>query len=298
MRWKLFIVGVLLGSLAFHTLITNAEPRDAMPVAFMTQFDGSAFAGTDCGPAAVAMAINYATGEHLKPLEVRQAIAKLSGAGYAANPSSGTAIGDLARIARAHDVEVFAGDGPSSTGWGPERIRKHLAEGHTVIALTRLALLPGYSPTSQFDHYILLIGTSGSGYVYNDPGMSAGAKRTISEQQLQTAQRTSSVPGQGVALAGPKGSTPAGSSTDALSTFTVTVARGDTLSQIAERFGLAQKDIVALNRATVPNVDRIQIGQVLTLPAPPRPAATVTPTRAPNGTAPKPSTPRLRVKTE
>src|SRR5262245_43389691 len=151
MRWKLFILGILIGSLAFETLVSWAEPQNAMPVAFMTQFDGSAFADTDCGPTAVAMAINYATGEHLKPLEVRKAIAKLPGAGYAANPTSGTAIGDLARVARAHNVDVFAGDGPSSIGWGPERIRKHLADGHTVIVLARLALLPGYKPTSQVD---------------------------------------------------------------------------------------------------------------------------------------------------
>ena len=96
MPWKLFFVGVLLGSLAFQTLITNAEPQpDTMAVPFLTQFDGSPYAATDCGPASVAMAINYATGEHLKPLEVRQAIMKLPGGAYAANTNSGTAVGDL-----------------------------------------------------------------------------------------------------------------------------------------------------------------------------------------------------------
>ena len=274
MPWKLFIVGVLLGSLAFQNFIANADQQDALPVAFMTQFDGSAFAGTDCGPASVAMAINYATGEHLKPLEVRQAIAKLPGAGYASNPSSGTAIGDLARIARAHKVEVFAGDGPSSTGWGPERIRKHLAEGHPVIVLVRLAFLPGYAPTSTFDHYILLTGASGKGYTYNDPGLSVGAKRTISEQQLQTAQRNSSVPGQGAAFGGPKSAAP---STPPAQTFIVTIAKGDTLSELAARYSVPIKDILALNR-TVVNVDRIQAGQALTLPGKPPATATATAT--------------------
>src|SRR3954463_15733606 len=99
MHWKLFIVGALIGSLAFQTFISNADQPDTLPVAFLTQLDGSAYAGTDCGPASVAMAINYATGyatgEHTRPLDVRQAIAKLPGGGYAANPNSGTAIGDL-----------------------------------------------------------------------------------------------------------------------------------------------------------------------------------------------------------
>jgi LysM repeat protein len=279
MPWKLFIVGVLLGSLAFQTFITNADQPDALPVAFMQQFDGSAYAGTDCGPASVAMAINYATGEHLKPLDVRLAITKLPGGQYASNPGSGTAIGDLARIARAHDVEVVMGDGPSSTGWGPERIRKHLAEGHPVIVLVKLAFLPGYSATSTFDHYVLLTGASGKGYTYNDPGMSAGAKRTISEQQLQTAQRNSSVPGQGAAFGGPKSAAPA--APPAL-TFNVTVAKGDTLSELAAKYSVPLKEIVALNR-TVVNVDRIQAGQVLQLPG--KPPATPTVVASPTSVA-------------
>src|ERR1051326_3526290 len=111
------------------------------------------------------MAIDYATGEKLTPLQAPQALIKLPGAGYAANPDSGTAIGDLARVARAHNVETFMGDGAASTGWGPERIRSHLNQGHPVIVLTRLAYLPGYKPTSQVDHYILLIGATASGYI-------------------------------------------------------------------------------------------------------------------------------------
>jgi LysM repeat protein len=261
------------------------------------------FGPTDCGPASVAMAINYATGKSLKPLEVRKAIAKLPGAGYAANPNSGTAIGDLARIARANGVEVFMGDGAASVGWGPERIRKHLGEGHTVIVLTRLAQLPGYSPTSQVDHYILLTGANATGYSYNDPGQGNGANRTIGERQLQLAQRSTSVPGQGIALAGPNGGAKgAAAAAPPQPTFSVTVAKGDTLSQLAEKFAVSQKDIVALNG--LPNPHRIQVGQVLKLPgeepkpAPtPEPSPTAQPRPAP---APKPkaSSTQLKVRAE
>src|SRR5260370_17585334 len=104
MRWKLFIAGVLLGSLAFQTLTTNAEQRDALSVPFASQFDGSPFAATDCGPASVAMAINYATGEHLSPFLARQAIIHLPGGGYAANPASGTPIQHLAPLAWLHTL--------------------------------------------------------------------------------------------------------------------------------------------------------------------------------------------------
>ncbi|MDQ3811681.1 MAG: LysM peptidoglycan-binding domain-containing protein, partial [Chloroflexota bacterium] len=279
MRWKLFIVGVLLGSLAFQSLTTSADQASGMSVPFLTQFDGSAYAGTNCGPASVAMAINYATGKSLKPIDVRQAIIKLPGGGYAASTESGTAVGDLARVARANGVEVFMGDGPGSTGWGPERIRKHLGEGHTVIVLVRLAYMPGYSGSSQFDHYVLLIGATASGYVYNDPGLSAGARRTIGEQQLRLAQRNTSVPTQGAAFAGPSGARAAVAESSGQSVvaaqpaFTITVAPGDTLSQLAERYGVAQKDIVALNRAVIANVNLIKAGQVLALPESARPSS-------------------------
>jgi hypothetical protein len=266
MRWRWYLVGGLIGSLLFSSLVSSAAQPDHLPVPFASQFDGSAFAATDCGPASVAMVINYATGAHLTPLQARQAIMQLPGGGYAANPGSGTAIQDLARVARAHGVETFLGDGPASVGWGPARSRKHLEQGHPVILLTRLAYLPGYSPTSQIDHYIVLTGATSSGYVYNDPALANGLGRTISERQLQLAQQASSVPGQGAAFAGPQQPPMPEPTTP---TFKLTVRAGDTLSQIAERYGIDVPQIAALNRATVVNIHHIEVGQVLALPVRP-----------------------------
>jgi LysM repeat protein len=269
MRWKLFVASAILGSLVFQTLTSEAEQREALAVPYASQFDGSQFAATDCGPASVAMAINYATGEHLTPLQARQAIMRLPGGGYAANPASGTAVQDLAKLARAHNVEAFTGDGAASTGWGPERIRVHLQQGHPVIVLTRLGYLAGYNPSSQLDHYILLTGANGTGYVYNDPASPNGAKRAISEKQLQAAQRASGVPGQGVAFAGPASDAKAHRSApapQAAATRQVTVARGDTLSQLAERYGVELQQIVALNGPALRNIHHIEVGQVLKLP--------------------------------
>jgi LysM repeat protein len=293
MRWKVFIVGALLGSLAFQSLPGIADQRDALSVGFLSQMDGSQFAQTNCGPASVAMAINYATGQKLTPLAVREAIARLPGGAYARNPASGTAVGDLARIAREHSVEVFPGDGPSSVGWGPERIRKHLEQGHPVIVLTRLAHLPGYSSASQVDHYILVIGATATGFVYNDPGQSAGARRTISQAQLQLAKRSSGVPGQGVAFGGPSGSKPTVASSDPQPddppTLKYTVVRGDTVSQLARTHGVSQQQFVALNRGIVRNVNHIEVGQILNVPAPPTPMAT--PPTAPPPIATPPTAP-------
>src|SRR5919199_2495513 len=204
---------------------------------FLYQFDGSAYAATDCGPASVAMVIDFETGEHLTPLQARQAIIKLPGAGYAANPGSGTAIQDLGRLARAHGLEVIPGDGPASTGWGPERLRKHLDQGHPVIVLTRVGYLPGYTPGTPIDHYIVLTGTTASGYVYQDPALSNGAGRTISVHQLQLAQSASSVPGQGMAFDGPglKAASLELSQDAEQTVVEIAVEPGDTLSKIATR---------------------------------------------------------------
>jgi len=267
--WKIFAATAILASLAFQVSPTNAEQRAALSVPFASQFDGSPFAATDCGPASVAMAINYATGEHLSPLQARQAIIHLPGGGYAANPASGIAIQDLARVARLHNVEAFLGDGAASTGWSAERIRKHLAQGHPVIVLTRLAYLPGYSPNSQVDHYIILIGANAAEYVYNDPAIAGGAKRVISEKQLQLAQRMAGAPGQGVAFGGLAEPEPATAAEAAGPTQQVTVAPGDTLSGLAVRYDVELRQIVSLNRKTLPNVDHIEVGQVLTIPGPP-----------------------------
>jgi LysM repeat protein len=271
MRWKLFIASAILASLVFQVIPSSAAQPDALPVPFSTQFDGSAFAASDCGPASVAMAINYATGDHLTALQVRQAIAKLPGGGYASNPDNGTAIGDLARIARAHNVETFMGDGAASTGWGPERIRNQLAQDHPVIVLTRIGYLPGYNTSKPIDHYIILTGASASGYVYNDPAMSNGARRTITDKQLQLAERMSSVPGQGAAFAGPANAKPTPTTDKPAQPDTptthVTVLAGDTLSQIAERYGVELKQIMDLNPKTIKNANHIEVGQVLVLPA-------------------------------
>src|SRR5919198_5393903 len=271
MRWRTYLAGAVIGGLLFQlfdgapALLAGVE---ALAVPFMTQFDGSAYASTDCGPASVAMVINYETGAHVTPLQARQAIMRLPGGGYAANPNSGTAIQDLARVARMHGVEVFSGDGASSVGWGPERIRKHLGQGHPVIVLTRVGYLPGYAPGTAIDHYIVLTGATPAGYVYQDPAFNNGAHRQIAEQQLVLAQRASSVPGQGVAFDGPRGAGK-GAAADPQPvgpTFKVTVAKGDTLSQLAKRHNLELKDVLALNRGLIRNPDHIEVGQVLTLP--------------------------------
>ena len=271
MRWRTLFIGAVFGTLIYQAF--DAAPMllagsSGLALPFLNQFDGSAYAATDCGPASVAMVIDFETGEHLTPLQARQAIIKLPGAGYAANPNSGTAIQDLGRLARAHGLEVIAGDGAASIGWGPERLRKHLDQGHPVIVLTRVGYLPGYTPGTPIDHYIVLTGTTASGYVYQDPALSNGAGRTISVHQLQLAQAASSVPGQGMAFDGPglKAASIELSQDVDQTVVEIAVQPGDTLSKIATRYNVALADLIGVNRTTITNPNLIHVGQIVRVP--------------------------------
>ena len=70
-------------------------------------------------------------------------------------------------------------------------------------------------------------------------------------------------------LGRPRGGVAAGGVADwAAVTKTLTVARADTLSEIAARNHVAVKDVVALNKTVIKNVNHIEVGQVLVLPVP------------------------------
>jgi hypothetical protein len=54
--------------------------------------------------------------------------------------------------------------------------------------------------------------------------------------------------------------------------LTYTVQAGDTLSRIAGRFGITLQQLIDANKETIPNPDKLQIGDVLNIPVPPAPS--------------------------
>jgi LysM repeat protein len=62
-----------------------------------------------------------------------------------------------------------------------------------------------------------------------------------------------------------------------------TVARGDTITAIAQRFGVQVAAIAFVNR--LPNLDTLAVGQVLRIPPPPPLGFTVDPAHGPAGTS-------------
>ena len=176
-----------------------------LAVPFVSQFDGSAYAATNCGPASLAMVLRFLSGDRATPDQLRRTLSRLPGAGYAADPAQGTAIQDLAALGRQRGLQSILGTGPGSTGWTPDRAAEQLGQRRPVIVLTRLNALPGWAGAPpDLDHWIVLVGMSGDRFFYHDPALGApsGASRSIARDQLARAMRLSSVPGQGAAFAG------------------------------------------------------------------------------------------------
>lgn len=184
---------------------TSSAATARMAVPFLSQFDGSTYQATNCGPTNLAMVLRYFGDARVTPDQLRRELIRLPGGGYAADTNSGTAIQDLAVLARARGVQVLMGPGPGSTGWTLARIAEQVRQGRPTMVLTRLNQLPGFANApAGFEHWITITGVSGDNYTYQDSAMSApaGANRSMTGGQLANAMRQSSVPGQGAAFSG------------------------------------------------------------------------------------------------
>lgn len=88
--------------------------------------------------------------------------------------------------------------------WKPDDVRSHIRRGEPVIALVKYRKLPGNEglSNSDADHYIVLVGMTGSGFLYHDPAFVTpdGYARLISEEQLKAAWGSATIPNSALAL--------------------------------------------------------------------------------------------------
>ncbi|HEY0581710.1 MAG TPA: LysM peptidoglycan-binding domain-containing protein [Chloroflexota bacterium] len=178
--------------------LPQAYPADtAMDIShvfapYRSQLDGSPFAEANCGPTAVGMALE-AFGVSVPSRQLRAAALdaqRMYGNGV------GTLITALAQVVQQNGLSAM--DLRDETGnirkWGLDEIRAHLQAGHPVIVQVRYRSLPGRGGVYYFgDHYILVTGILGDGFLYNDPididGL--GWDRVISAATLRTAMNAS-----------------------------------------------------------------------------------------------------------
>jgi hypothetical protein len=174
-----------------------------MPLPFRTQRDGSQWAGSNCGPAALAMVL-ASYGVEQGNDDLRYFSHTYQGTW---GRRGGTALQHIAQVAEDFGVRaVGLYDQDRFHQWTTAELREEVGTGHPVIVLVKYRLLPGreYS-TVRYDHYVVLWSLTPNGFVYNDPIYSDGAEgfgRFMTDEQLAAAMGPTMEPRQAVAFGG------------------------------------------------------------------------------------------------
>ena len=193
-------------------LAGTSEPH-VLDVPYRNQLDGSSYALSNCGPAALSMALAY-YGIDASPwdLRVRAMQAQHSwitdDGGY--SDEYGVFVYNLAAVAEqlgAHANGLWTRDGGRSDQfheWQPGELRREIMANHPVIVEYRG--LPGHDGSrSADDHYIVVRGSAGSDFVYSDPlGFAErGPAELIAEADLVEAMTLASAQRAGFAVVKP-----------------------------------------------------------------------------------------------
>ena len=178
--------------------LPQAYPADtAMDIAqvfapYRSQLDGSAYAAANCGPTATGMALE-AFGVSVPARQLRAAALD---AQHMYGNGVGTLITALAQVVQQNGLSAMdlRDDAGALRRWSLDDIRAHIQQGHPVIVQVRYRSLPGRGGVYYFgDHYILVTGVAGDGFLYNDPidfdGL--GWDRVISSAALRVAMNAS-----------------------------------------------------------------------------------------------------------
>ena len=160
-----------------------------MSAPYFTQFDGSMWADSNCGPTSLAMALG-ALGVSVDQLTLRhEADVQM---GRDAGPANGVTWEALAYAARANGVSTGGlFNGKNYRTWTTSGLKQEFAKGHPVLLLVRYWNLPDHVDSAYGgDHYIVGLGFDGDGnLIYNDPAfrVGSGADRIVNPSQLNHA---------------------------------------------------------------------------------------------------------------
>ncbi len=154
--------------------LPQAYPTDtAMDIShvfapYRSQLDGSPYAAANCGPTATGMALD-AFGVSVPGRQLRAAALD---AQHMYGNGVGTLITALAQVVQANGLSAMdlRDEAGALRRWTLDDIRAHIQQGHPVIVQVRYRSLPGRGGVYYFgDHYILVTGIAGDGFLYNDP---------------------------------------------------------------------------------------------------------------------------------
>ncbi|MGH2457763.1 MAG: C39 family peptidase [Chloroflexota bacterium] len=160
---------------------------------YHSQFDGSIWAESNCGPTTLSMALG-ALGVTADQLKLRDLANQQMGM---ADPGNGTTWESLAYAARASGAKTEGLDtGQSYRVWTVAGLKQELERGRPVVLLVRYWDLPDHVDSSfAGDHYIVGLGFDQNGnLIYDDPAFRGdGSDRAISQAALDKAWTNTAV---------------------------------------------------------------------------------------------------------
>lgn len=175
----------------------RADVRINVP--YRTQLDGSDFAGSNCGPTVLGMALET-FGVNLAPPDLRGQVLNTEEFDPT-NTDAGSYIWALARVAQNYGLQtrgLYEGDGAGLHQWTVDEIRDSVRQNNPVVVQVVYRGLPGREDSAYYgDHYIIITGLIGDDFLYNDPigGVAAhegpGYDRLMTASQLRRAMRAS-----------------------------------------------------------------------------------------------------------
>jgi hypothetical protein len=156
---------------------------------YRSQFDRSIYERSNCGVAAIAMALEYYE-LPVPTLTLRESINGLTGDWW---PDSGIDWRHLMLAVEGQGLSVAGpyADRDSYRVWTVDELLAETSHGRPVIILLRYRALPGHEDAEYGgDHYIILLGATADGrLVYHDPGFPGlgGAYRTADRATFERA---------------------------------------------------------------------------------------------------------------
>ncbi len=180
----------------------HADVRINVP--YRTQLDGSDYAGANCGPTVLGMALE-SFGMNVPPPDVRGQV--LNSEDFQPDDTdAGSFIWALAQVAQSHGLQthgLYEGDGSGLHRWTLDEVRASLRIGQPVIVQVVYRGLPGREDSGYYgDHYVIVTGLMGDNFLYNDPiggavaHESPGYDRLMTPTELRRAMRASDTPYQ------------------------------------------------------------------------------------------------------
>jgi hypothetical protein len=174
---------------AYPAIVSPTTVRVHVP--YVSQLDSSPWAEANCGPTALAMALQ-AFGTNISSGDLRKDVLNAQGMW---GDDSGVLMEALAQVGEMHGARVL--DLRSEGGlkrWTLDDVRSHVRSGNPVIPQVVFRALPGREQSPYWgDHFVVITGLVGEDFLYNDPVDSDGIgyDRLMTAEELSRAMQTS-----------------------------------------------------------------------------------------------------------